>query len=133
MGVLSEHWHQITEMIDRKDLDTPRYFDAADRLKESDTLDAILSEWLMRHTAAEIYHEAQRRRVPFGVVASPSDLLASPHLRERGYFRRVRVGDRWVEIPGLPFAPLGTTQSDAAAPSLGEHNAQVLARAGSVA
>jgi formyl-CoA transferase len=72
MGVLSEHWHQITEMIDRKDLDTPRYFDAADRLKESDTLDAILSEWLMRHTAAEIYHEAQRRRVPFGVVASPT-------------------------------------------------------------
>jgi crotonobetainyl-CoA:carnitine CoA-transferase CaiB-like acyl-CoA transferase len=133
MGVLSEHWHQITQMIDRPDLDSPRYFDAVDRLKESDGLDAILSEWLMRHTAAEIYHEAQRRRVPFGVVSAPADLLASPPLRERGFFRRMRIGDRWIEVPGLPFAPLETTAREALAPGLGEHNAQILGRAGAIA
>jgi crotonobetainyl-CoA:carnitine CoA-transferase CaiB-like acyl-CoA transferase len=126
MGVLPHDWREITDMIGRKDLDTPEYQNAAVRLKDADKLDGILSEWLMQRTAAEVYHAAQKRRVPFGVVSSAEDLLCSPHLRERSFFRKIRIGERWVEAPGLPFAPLGTVVADAAPPTLGEHDAAVL-------
>jgi crotonobetainyl-CoA:carnitine CoA-transferase CaiB-like acyl-CoA transferase len=113
-------------MIGRPDLDIPRYKDTNERLKDGVLLDEAMREWLMQHTATEVYREAQRRRIPFGVLSSAQDLLDSPHLRERSYFRKVRIGERWVDVPGLPFAPLGTTQTEGVVPRLGEHNDAVL-------
>ena len=68
--------------------------------------------------------------VPVGLSAAASDLLADPHLRERGTFRTVdhpRLGD--ITLVGAPFRLHSVARTDYARPPLlGEHGDVVAER-----
>jgi len=80
----------------------------------------------------ELYEEGQRRRIPFAPVSTMGDLLASPHLRARGFFATLAHSVAGpVTMPGAPYHLSATPwQLRTPAPTLGQHTAEVLAEAG---
>ena len=107
----------------------------ANRLARGQNFDALqvfLQEWCRERSVQELYDAAQRRRVPFAPVSTMGDLLASPHLRARGFFATLHhpaAGD--VTMPGAPYKLSATPWTlRRPAPALGQHTAEVLADAG---
>ena len=120
------HWMGMPELIE-----DPRFATAVDRAEHLDELNAILISWLVGHSQDELYHEAQRRRLPFAPPASAKMLLESEHLKERGYFVEVEhpyTGETCY--PGAQFTMGNLPYRLRRAPLLGEHNEQVYARLG---
>lgn len=93
----------------------------------------IFRPFTMQHTKAELYEAAKRQRLPLCPVTTPADLVASPQLRARDYFTRVRSErlGRVLEMPGAPYKLSVTPwRVRRPAPALGEHNAEVYGELG---
>jgi crotonobetainyl-CoA:carnitine CoA-transferase CaiB-like acyl-CoA transferase len=107
----------------------------ADRIARGANFDALqvfLQEWCREQSVHELYEAAQRRRVPFAPVSTMGDLLASPHLRARGFFATLEhpVAGR-LTVPGAPYQLSATPwRLRAPAPRLGQHTAEVLGELG---
>ncbi|MCH7511134.1 MAG: CoA transferase, partial [Chloroflexi bacterium] len=87
----------------------------------------VLRRFIKAHTADEIYHGAQQRRFPWGVIRSPDETLDDPHLWERGFFERVEhpeLGESYI-YPGRPYILNKTPWRTRRAPLVGEHNRKV--------
>jgi crotonobetainyl-CoA:carnitine CoA-transferase CaiB-like acyl-CoA transferase len=97
-----------------------------------DALQVFLQEWCREQSVQELYEKAQTRRIPFAPVSTMGDLLASPHLRARGFFVTMDhpvAGP--VTMPGAPFRFSATPwELRRPAPCLGQHTAEVLREAG---
>lgn len=94
-----------------------------------DALQAFLQEWCREQSVQELYDAAQRRRIPFAPVSTMGDLLASPHLKARGFFATIHhpvAGE--VTLPGAPYRLSDTPWAlRTPAPTLGQHTREVLA------
>ncbi len=92
-----------------------------------DVLEPLISEWLMQHTVDELYHMAQAQRIPFAPVSSMADLLASEHLKVRGFFAEIAHPETGsYRYPGAPYQLSRTPwEIRSPAPLLGQHNRQV--------
>jgi CoA:oxalate CoA-transferase len=89
-------------------------------------VEARFLPWLLEHGKEEFYHLGQARGQNFGYVATPADLVNSPHLKSRGAFVEVEhpvAGT--LTYPGAPFKMSATPWKAGRAPLLGEHNAEV--------
>lgn len=79
---------------------------------------------------ADLYAEAQARRVPLCPVNTPSDVLANAQLAHRGFFLDLSaaVAGETLRMPGAPFrldrTPWRVTRRP---PGLGEHTEEVFA------
>ena len=106
----------------------------ADRLSRGANWDALklfLQEWASEQSVDEVYLAAQQRRIPFAPVSTMGDLLASPHLKARGFFATLDAGGTPVSAPGAPYRLSATPWAiRRPAPRLGEHTAEVLAEVG---
>ncbi len=124
--------NQFVDMIGRPDLtDDPRMLESPTAIDPAfaEEVQASFLGWLMQHTKLEIVAEAQSRGILAGAVNSPADLVGDPHYRERGVWETVDHPETGpVEYPGRPFKMSATPRpTAAAAPRLGQHNAEVLA------
>ncbi|MGH2586107.1 MAG: CaiB/BaiF CoA transferase family protein, partial [Dehalococcoidia bacterium] len=104
----------------------------ADRFKRGenrDVLAPLIEEWLLQHTVQEVFDLAAEARLPFAPVSQIGDIVASPHLKARGFFVTVRhpvAGE--LTMPGAPYILSGTPYAlRSPAPLLGEHGEEVLA------
>jgi crotonobetainyl-CoA:carnitine CoA-transferase CaiB-like acyl-CoA transferase len=100
-----------------------------DRGRNWDALKLFLQEWAKEQSVAELYQAAQRRRIPFAPVSTMGDLLASDHLKSRGFFAAIdQPGmDGGLTVPGAPYKLSRTPWSiRRPAPRLGEHNGEIL-------
>ena len=131
---VEEHqWQEFVRMIGSPEWASLDIF--ADRLSRGANWDALklfLQEWASEQSVGEVYHAAQRRRIPFAPVSTMGDLLASDHLKARGFFAMLEPpGMPPVTVPGAPYRFSATPWAiRRPAPRLGEHTAEVLSEAG---
>ena len=93
-------------LLEDPDLEDPRFADPMERALNDDELQAKVFAWFIERTKAEILELSPKHRVPLGAVLTPSDLLASASLAERGLFDTVPTPDGEARIPGRPFLGL---------------------------
>jgi crotonobetainyl-CoA:carnitine CoA-transferase CaiB-like acyl-CoA transferase len=122
-------WLRLCNIIGRTDLacDVSLASSGGRRLREVE-IERVIEAWTAARSADEVMGLLQRERIVAGVVRSPYDLHADPHLVARGFWQRVDrpyCGPHWQ-------ASLAFRESDLpygirhAAPTLGEFNGYVL-------
>ena len=131
---VEEHqWQEFVRMIGSPEWAGLEIF--ADRLSRGANWDALklfLQEWASEQRVMEVYHAAQKRRIPFAPVSTMGDLLASDHLKARGFFAVLEPpGMAPVTVPGAPYKFSATPWAlRRPAPRLGQHTAEVLGEVG---
>ena len=126
-------WEVYCKCVNRPDLVTdPRYATEAARVAHTDEVYALVEEFTMRHTKAELM-EIFGGKVPFAPVYNAADIFADPHFQIRDMLPKVdQPGSaRQVTVPGVPPKLLRTPGGvHFRAPKLGEHTDEVLRAAG---
>lgn len=108
--------------------DDHRFANAEARLKHQDELEPLIQEWTMGLQVEDVVQILQLSGVPAGPVLDSAQVLADPHMIDRGFVQSPNhreVGQRpmgtfsWNvdgDRPGVPMT----------APLLGEHNRKVV-------
>ncbi len=108
--------------------DDPRFATAAARLENQDALEGLIREWTVRMEVHEVVAALQASGVPASPVNDSADVLADPHLVERGFVARIEhpvAGER--PVLSLPWSTDGRRVDHLrAAPTFGQHNEWVL-------
>ncbi|MCH7553629.1 MAG: CoA transferase [Chloroflexi bacterium] len=121
---------RVYDLIGKPELKRdPRFQDPASALRPEnrEDLEAMLLEWLMERTKAEIWALGQKAHVMTGPVYTVAELLEDPHFRQRGYWEIIDHSEagQWT-YPGLPFQTFGAQAIPRRpAPTLGEHDDEV--------
>jgi CoA:oxalate CoA-transferase len=130
IAALEHQWQGLARAMGRPELATdPRFSDVRKRLKNKDSLIAEIERWLQSLPDRETALAAlERERVPAAPVLTIPEVIAHPHLVERGTVRPMSdpvLGD--FVLPGFPFRFSTAPAPDkGTAPDLGEHNRAVL-------
>lgn len=100
------------------------------RMAHIDELLALAESFFLRHDAAFLYREGQKRGVPIVPIPTPAQVLEWEQLKARRYFEMIddpALGA--IRVPGNPLR-LGSHPAEPSrpAPRLGEHNRDVLGR-----
>lgn len=118
-------WRTLCRVIGRPDLAAaPGLATAAGRKTHQDDIDAAITTWTKGQDDYEATHRLQQAGVPAGPFLEPSRLFHDPHLRQGGYFTRLRTHDgTWRDLPGIGWRfDGGPAPYLAAAPVLGQDN-----------
>src|SRR5262249_13149376 len=92
-----------------------------ERTKQRDAIDEALAAWSRPQSAAAVAAELLRAGTPAAALANSRDLVASDHLRERGFWEAHGTG----VLPGLPWRA-SFSRTSGPAPELGAHIEMVL-------
>lgn len=119
---------RFAKAMGREDLlRDPRFATLAKRAEHGDAINAIVAEWVRRHTASEVEAILVANDVPFGVAYSVADIFADPHVAARGDIETVEdpvIGP--VRMQGVyPRFSRTPGRIRRGAPRLGEHNVEV--------
>ncbi|MCZ2722649.1 CaiB/BaiF CoA-transferase family protein [Marinomonas sp. 15G1-11] len=126
-------WEKLAQAINRPDLlDDPRFATPGARIDNAEVLDEIISAVMATRTLEENLNYYEQAGVTVGPICDISDLMNHEYVRGRGVlqdFADVDMGQvsmhnvfpRLSETPGAVRAP---------APSLGQHNREILSELG---
>jgi len=130
MAGMEHQFVYLCNAMGRPELATdPRFSTNTVRMENVAELTRLIQNWFdAMPNDEEVYRRFDEHRVPYAQVLSIQEAMAHPHLRERGVVRS--VNDRVLgqfEVPGFPlrFSSYGRNP-DTEAPTLGEHNEDVL-------
>jgi formyl-CoA transferase len=102
--------------------------DNAQRAARVDELDAAITAWTVQRPVAEVVAVLQAASVPVGRIYTVADIAADPHFQARQMIQHITTADGLpLAVPGIVpklSATPGAIRS--AAPTLGQHTAQVL-------
>ena len=108
--------------------DDPRFATSQARLDNQDALETLLQQWTADREVAEVVAALQAAGVPAASVSDSAEVLADPHLLERGFvvnLEHPEAGTRPVTT--LPWATDGRrVENLQPAPTFGQHNGWVL-------
>jgi len=125
-------WRRLCAIFLRRPelADDPRFVSNELRLRNRDTLEALIEEVLSGDTRESAEARLVEADVPFGTVNDLEHVLAHPQLEARG---------RWFDIPSPvgdlkafhhPMKIVGLDRPAGRVPALGEHTREVLAELG---
>lgn len=141
IGVTSDQqWDRFTEEFALTKLAAdPRLATNELRIEERSWLIPELKEIIKGYSKADVEARCERANVSWAPVGKPADLFTDQHLLESGGLLDVyisREGGETGKLTGLPAMPFELGDDHARPglrsqpPKLGEHNSQVLSRAG---
>ena len=123
-------WARWLDLMENPDWsDDPKFNTRSARQQNSLELWELLAAWTRQRSRFDIARDGQQRRIPCFPVNTVSDLLTDPHLKERRFFVSI---DHPVagtfQYPGVAYRPSKTplTLGNRPAPTLGQHNTEVL-------
>ncbi len=121
-------WERLLKVIGREELiGDPRFKTHADRYRYREEIDAMITEWTLKHDKREVMEILGSVNVPGGAVFDTKELRDDPHLRKRGMFVTVKHPTRGdFTMPGWPVKMSDSNVPVSAAPLLGEHTEEVL-------
>jgi formyl-CoA transferase len=113
-------------------LQDPRFRTNADRVENVEALDAIIGEFMAQRTQAENVELFDRCDVTVGPIYDIEQVMADPHFLARGLFAAYPDAEM-DSFPMTPVAPRMTAKPGAirsGAPTLGQHNREILREIG---
>ena len=127
-GVQESTWLEVCELIGKPELiNDSRFITQESRRANQEALLSVISDWVGRKPKEEIYHTFQALRTITGYVATVEDLLLSRQFIEREFFKLVEGKSLPNSIqPGAPYRIADNPWVISSAPSLGEHNEEIL-------
>ena len=126
---VEEHqWQTWVELMGNPEWASMELFEnRLTRAANWDALKLFLQEWMQERSVDELYRAGQARRVPLAPVSTMANLLASEHLKSRGFFAVLdhpQAGR--VTAPGAPYKFSVTPwEIRRPAPLLGQHNEEI--------
>jgi formyl-CoA transferase len=124
----AEPFDALSEIIGRDDLRAdPRFATPPARARHIEQLTAVIEGWTMKRDKRAVMEAFAGRGIPCGAVLDTAEVLADPHLRERGtVFELEHPARGRFAMIGSPLR-LSDSPADAKpAPLFGEHNEEVL-------
>ena len=86
----------------------------------------MLSKFMAERDTLALYEAGQSRRLLFGQVSTPKDLVDNPQLRARDWFVALEHDGQTIDFPGPPYrlseTPITIRRPP---PPIGEHNSEV--------
>ncbi|MCV7089146.1 CaiB/BaiF CoA transferase family protein [Mycobacterium interjectum] len=127
-------WLSVLDVIDRADLrDDARFATAAARRENHDQFDEILASWTCRQPADELVATLGQHGVPAERLLAADQMYDVEQLEARGFYQDLNHSITGRQrFPGWPFriSPGPAHHHRTAAPTLGQHNAEVLGTLG---
>src|SRR5487761_744094 len=121
-----QHWRRLLGAIGRAELiDDPRFATPEARSRHEAAIEAMLSEWTMRHDKHEAMRLVGAAGVPAGAVLDTGDLLAEPSFAERGMIQTMQHPSGTLQMPAFPVRFDGAPAPVGPAPLLGQHTKEV--------
>ena len=126
-----EMWKSMVTVMGRPELgDDPRYADRRDRVQFIDEIDDMIEAWTEKRTKHEVMETLASRGIPCGAVLDSNEVLADPHLRQRGFITELEHPRRGkYPMPGNPVRLSDSPTEVRRAPLLGEHNEEIYGKA----
>ncbi|HLI79613.1 MAG TPA: CoA transferase, partial [Candidatus Binataceae bacterium] len=126
--VEEDQWRRLVEFMGDPEWAHEEIFqDRLARGRSADALSALMQEWVSEWKTQDLYHEAQRRRIPFAAVNEMKDLYANEHLAERDFLVELdQPGLGRIKMPGAPSKYASGWSIRTPAPRLGQHNRELL-------
>jgi crotonobetainyl-CoA:carnitine CoA-transferase CaiB-like acyl-CoA transferase len=125
-------WPTLVEWLTSEgmaeDLTDDKWRDRDYRLQHIGHVIEVLGRWAKSHSVAELVEKGQSMRFPWAEVASIPGLLASPQLKERGFWVDVEDPDKGkkYKFPGAPcILSRSPWKMGNRAPRTGEHNREI--------
>lgn len=120
-------WTDLVKLVADPALQELRHAGKQERRDQSETIDDVLARWAGQRRAADAARELQHAGIAAFPALNNRELVTDRHLRARGYivsWDQPDVGVR--EYPGFPIHFGRTAITMSPAPSLGQHNFDVL-------
>ena len=117
------------EFLEEPGLTDPKFATRAGRMEHWEELHSLVAPRLAQWTNLDLMRETMARGLVIGLVQTPTQVVESPHLEERGFFVELdHAATGPMQYPGSGFFIDGENAmaSGRPAPSLGEHNVEIL-------
>jgi crotonobetainyl-CoA:carnitine CoA-transferase CaiB-like acyl-CoA transferase len=129
-----DQWARLRQVLGDPDWAQAAELDTvAGRQAGHDLLDLHLGEWAARQQLTEVVERLVAQGIPAAAVADGIELHRNPQLRARGYYDPVEssvIGRHLVATIPFRFAGRSEAWVRTAAPTLGQHNREVLGELG---
>src|SRR5579862_2939913 len=89
--VTEEHWPNLLRAMGREDLlDDSRFKSHPERAAQMEETEAVVTEWTLTKTKAEVAATLKRYRVPCAPVRNAMEVMNDRHMHERGMLEHVQ-------------------------------------------
>jgi formyl-CoA transferase len=121
-----QHWRRLLAAIGHEGLiDDPRFATPEGRGRHEAEIEAMLTQWTMRHDKHEAMRLVGAAGVPAGAVLDTGDLLAEPSFAERGIIQTMQHPSGTLQMPAFPVRFDGAPAPVEPSPLLGQHTREV--------
>ena len=126
--VTDKQFEGLCDLMEHRELLTdPRFRTALQRMVNNDALLKIVEDFFIERDRAWLYREGQGRAIPIVPIPSVAEVLEWEQTKARNYFDTLAdpvLGT--IRVPGAPLRLGSKPEAPRPAPTLGQHNREIL-------